>query len=170
MYKKAWCTCRVLVLRIKLTVFWRSRCRRRGFVRSLFSNRTGSSFDDGKARGKDLTRLPVLNLPLFHWSSQLFDLRAPSSNDVPVLLLNQPDAKHASLFAMKLEKLLVNDKITASCQTNMFPKHCIRRWRQLWETVRLASFQKPQLQSTSILFSFVHLPPFAFVMFYLYLL
>ena len=30
------------------------------------------------------------NLLLCHWSSQLFDLRAPSSTDVPVLLLNQP--------------------------------------------------------------------------------
>ena len=29
------------------------------------------------------------NLPLCHWSSQLFDLRAPSSTDVPFLLLNQ---------------------------------------------------------------------------------
>ena len=29
-------------------------------------------------------------MPLCHWSSQLFDLRAPSSADVPVLLLNQP--------------------------------------------------------------------------------
>ena len=55
-----------------------------------FSNRTGTSVDDGKARGKDWTRLPVLNLLLCHWSSQLFDLRASSSTDVPVLLLNQP--------------------------------------------------------------------------------
>ena len=29
------------------------------------------------------------SLPLCHWSSQLFDLRAPLSIDVPVLLLNQ---------------------------------------------------------------------------------
>ena len=29
------------------------------------------------------------SLPLCHWSSQLFDLRAPLSTDVPVLLLNQ---------------------------------------------------------------------------------
>ena len=28
----------------------------------------------------------MLNLPLCHWSSQLFDLRAPSSSDVPVLI------------------------------------------------------------------------------------
>ena len=55
-----------------------------------FSNRTGTSFDDGKAHGKDWTRLPAPNLPLCHWSSQLFDLRAQSSTDVPILLLNQP--------------------------------------------------------------------------------
>ena len=30
------------------------------------------------------------NLPLCYWSSHLFDLRAPSSSDVPVLLLHQP--------------------------------------------------------------------------------
>ena len=30
------------------------------------------------------------NLPLCHWSRQLFNLRAPSSTDVPVLLPNQP--------------------------------------------------------------------------------
>ena len=30
------------------------------------------------------------NLPLCHWPSQLFDLRAQSSTEVLVLLLNQP--------------------------------------------------------------------------------
>ena len=37
-----------------------------------FTNRTRTSIDDGKARGKDWTRPPVLNLLLCHWSSQLF--------------------------------------------------------------------------------------------------
>ena len=46
----------------------------------------------GKRAERTKPRLPVLNLPLCHWSSQLFDLRAPSSTDVPVLLLNQPSA------------------------------------------------------------------------------
>ena len=55
------------------------------------SNRTGTSVDDRKARGKDWTLLPVANLPLCHWSSHLFDLRTPSSTDVSVLLLNQPN-------------------------------------------------------------------------------
>ena len=39
------------------------------------------------------------NLPLCHWSSQLFDLRAPSSTDVPVLLLNQP------IIILQMEKV-----------------------------------------------------------------
>ena len=40
MYKKAWCTCRVVVLLIKPIVFVRSRCRRRrGFVRSLMTRK-----------------------------------------------------------------------------------------------------------------------------------
>ena len=63
-----------------------------------FSNRTGTSFDDGKARGKDWTRLPVPNLSLCHWSIQLFDLRAPSSTDIPVLLLNQPTTVYATFM------------------------------------------------------------------------
>ena len=48
----------------------------------LFSNRTGTSVDDGKARGTDLTRLPVPKLPLYHWSRSFFILRAPSLADV----------------------------------------------------------------------------------------
>ena len=58
--------------------------------KSWLSNRTGTSADDWKARLKDWTWLPVRNLLLCHWSSQLFDLRAQSSTDVPILLLNQP--------------------------------------------------------------------------------
>ena len=58
------------------------------------NNKSGTSFDDGRTRRKEETRLPVPNLLLSHWSSQLFDLRAPSSTDVPVLLLNQPNNRH----------------------------------------------------------------------------
>ena len=40
MYKKAWCTCEVVVLLIKPIVFWRSRCRpRRGVLKSEFTQR-----------------------------------------------------------------------------------------------------------------------------------
>ena len=42
------------------------------------------------------------SLPLSHWSSQLFDLRAPSSTDVPVLLLNQPNNNHRALEELQL--------------------------------------------------------------------
>ena len=39
--------------------------------------------------------------------------------------------KHdASLFAVPFEKLHVNDKITASCQTNMSHKPYIQRYKQ----------------------------------------
>ena len=65
----------------------------------------GTSFDDGKARGKDQTRLPVPNLPLRHWSSQLFDLRAPSSTDAPVLLVNQPSTYHARTLKFSVHVL-----------------------------------------------------------------
>ena len=57
-------------------------------------------------------------------------------------------ASYASLLAMKLEKLPVNDKTTAWCQTNTSPKHYIKRCKQvtntkneLWKTVRLTTFQ-----------------------------
>ena len=64
-----------------------------------FSNRPRTSFDDGKAGENDQTRLSVPNLSLCYWSSQLFDLRAPSSIDVPVLLLNQPNIfRNSQLF------------------------------------------------------------------------
>ena len=62
-----------------------------------FSNRTGTSVDDGKVRGKDKTLLLVPNLPLCHWSSQLFNLHVLSSTDFPVLLLNQPNIKETTV-------------------------------------------------------------------------
>ena len=62
----------------------------------LIQQKNGNVSDDGKARGKDLNRLPVPNLPLCQWSSQLFDLRAQSSTDVPVPSLNQPNKRFCS--------------------------------------------------------------------------
>ena len=35
-----------------------------------------------------------------------------------------------SLFATKLENVLVNDKITALCETNMPPKQYIKRYKR----------------------------------------
>ena len=77
----------------RILQLWKCYVKIEGTLSRQSSNGTGTLVDDGKARGKDLTRLPVLNLPLCHWSRQLFDLRAPSSTDVPVLLLNQPFIK-----------------------------------------------------------------------------
>ena len=77
-----------------------------------FSNRTGTSFDDGKARGNDLIRLPVPNLPLGHWSSQLFDLNAPSSTDVHVLFLNQPRIEEISYSFYNLKVSNITMKMT----------------------------------------------------------
>ena len=52
-----------------------------------------------------------------------------------------------SFLATELEKSLVNDKITASCQTSMSPKvlyqNVTNTKRELWKTDRLTSFQNP---------------------------
>ena len=71
----------------------------------------GASVDDGKTRGKDQTGLPVPNLPLCHWSSQLFNLHSPSSTDVPVLLLNQPNdvVKKIDAFVIRMTPT-INDQ------------------------------------------------------------
>ena len=53
-------------------------------------------------RAEGTTQLPVPNVPLSHWSSQLFDLRAQWSTDVAVLLLSQPSrekSKGKGLFS-----------------------------------------------------------------------
>ena len=49
----------------------------------------------------------MLNLQLCHWSSQLFDMRAPLSTDVPVLLLNQPDVGYERAGPLQRSKELV---------------------------------------------------------------
>ena len=70
---------------------------------------------DGKARGRDYTRLPVHNFRLCHWSSQLLDLLTQSSTDVPVLLLNQPIKwnKTSIFFKKNLWYILNQKRITA---------------------------------------------------------
>ena len=88
-----------------------------------FSNRTRTSFDDGKALENDWTRLPVPNLSLCHWSSQLFDL--PSSTDVPVLLLNQPN--------------IDSDVTTGWFQTQWFRLNC---W---WISLEFNSWDRTQV-------------------------
>ena len=43
---------------------------------------------------------------------------------------NRSNVNYASLFAVELEKLLANNKIRASCQTNMSTKHYSKRCEQ----------------------------------------
>ena len=70
-------------------------------VNRWFSNRTGNVIRRRERARKGLNATFVANLPLRHWSSQLFDLRAPSSTDVPVLLLNQPQQVRRVLWLTK---------------------------------------------------------------------
>ena len=66
----------------------------------------------------------MLNLPLCHWSSQLFDLRAPSSTDVPVLLLNQPivgfnrGRQHLLIKTCRTQSKRSDQQLSDYCQTN----------------------------------------------------
>ena len=63
------------------------------------------------------------------------------------------------LFAMELEKLLVNDNIGTSCQKDVSQAlyQTLQRTNWALKTVRLTSFQKPQLEFVSIFFKLVHL-------------
>ena len=85
------------------------------------------------------------------------------------------NATRASLFVMRIGKLLVDDKITALYQSNLFHKHYIKRYKpqhnknELWNTVRLISLQKPQLPSTSIFFKVVHPCVFLYILYLLIL-
>ena len=48
-------------------------------ISGRFSKDNATSDENVKVRRKALTALPVLSLPLFHWSICFSDLRAPSS-------------------------------------------------------------------------------------------
>ena len=74
---------------------------------------------------------------------------------------------------MKHEKLLVNDKSTASCQTYMSPKHYIKRYKQQQLTYK-TSLQRPQFQSYQfvnpcLLLYFCVIFIFFFVFFFMFL-
>ena len=51
----------------------------------------------------------MFNLSLCHWSIQLFDLCVPSSTDLPVLLLNQPNDDRTFLLVPGLKTDVEND-------------------------------------------------------------
>ena len=90
---------------------------------------------------------------MFKWFWTIFSFGAPA-------LWNLTLAK----------KLLINDKLTTSCQTTMPSKQFIKCCKQLWITVRLISFQNPELQSVSIFLNFVHPSLLLHLPCYLYLL
>ena len=77
---------------------------------------------------------------------------------------------HALWNLTLAKKLVINDKLTTSCQTTMPFKQYIKRCKQLWKTVRLISFQNPELQSVSIFLNFVHPSLHLHLPCYLYLL
>ena len=75
-----------------------------------FSNEMVTSVDNRKVCGKEKTQLQVPNLMLCHWSSLLFDLHAPLSTHIPVLLLNQPNV----LWTVSEDQLLTCS-LTRNC-------------------------------------------------------
>ena len=62
----------------------------------------------------------MTNLPLCHWSNQLFSLREPSSTDVLVLLLNQPNR---SQMTSKRGKNTSDTVTCGSYATSLFLPH-----------------------------------------------
>ena len=76
------------------------------------------------------------------------------------------------LFAMELEKLLVNDNIGTSCQTDVSHAlyQTLQRTKWALKIVRLTSFQEAQLKSVSIFFKLVHPCLFLYLLCYLYFL
>ena len=59
-------------------------------IRLIFLTERERHLTAGKRAVRTKLDFRCPSLPLCHWSSQLFDLCAPSSTDVPVMLLNQP--------------------------------------------------------------------------------
>ena len=72
------------------------------------------------------------------------------------------NTSYASLLATKLEKLLVNDKITVLVNRRIHLPSIIsnvtnNKNELFWKSVWLTSLQKSQLQHASVFFKFVHL-------------
>ena len=109
--------------------------------------RKGTSVDDLKARGKDQIRLPLPNLPFCHWSSQMFDLRAPLSNDVPLMLLNRP----IYVFQLGCRNLLEvrNQKFKIQKTTEIISYNRWINWHKPW----VAEANKQPTQNNSEFFS-----------------
>ena len=114
---------------------------------NLRKKRTGTSVDDLKARGKDQIRLPLPNSPFCHWSSQMFDLRAPLSNDVPLMLLNRP----IYVFQLGCRNLLEvrNQKFKIQKTTEIISYNRWINWHKPW----IAEANKQPTQNNSEFFS-----------------
>ena len=94
-------------------------------------------------------RLPALNLQLYHWSSQLFDLCVLSSTDIPILLLNQPCVAPISFI------LIVNEGVSyhgfdfcicgqvKSCEVNIQVEHL---WQYFYNAICFSALQKRHLE------------------------
>ena len=63
---------------------------------------------------------------------------------------------------MTKSQLWVSNKCLASTKSNV-----TKNDNELWKTVRLRGFQKPQLQSISIFFKFVHVLPDVFTLLFI---
>ena len=94
-----------------------------------------------------MERTPVPNLPLFYWSSQLFNLRTLSSTHVPVLLLNPPISK-IKTFVMNFERRV---KIIFSSLNVGMPKNYFLLYFNLnkWTLYHSELVLENSLQSTT---------------------
>ena len=87
---------------------------------------------------------------------------SPSRAPFFLALISSKRLLRRLVFALKLEKLLVNDKITAlHCVKQIcFPSiisNITNHTNEIWKTFRIISFQKAQLPSISIFCNAVHL-------------
>ena len=92
MYKKAWCTCKVVVLRNKPIAFLTSGLPSPSSLLKLPGwFRTGTSVDDGARKSKNW--LDQWHSRKLGTGSRVYSLPCAflSSNNVPILLLNQPN-------------------------------------------------------------------------------
>ena len=81
----------------------------------------------------------------------------------------EPGPRVNDSYAMKLEKLPLNDKITASCLQHIISVVTNNK-KELWKTVRSTSFSKPQLKSVSIFFKFINPCFLSYLLYHLHLL
>ena len=103
MYEKRDARAKLLFCQSKPFAFLPSSLPSPSSLLQLPSNRTGTSVDDCPHKLKKLTRL-MTERQIRYRKLHLVPLRAfPSSNDVPVLLLNHPKVEPSSTFTFTLD-------------------------------------------------------------------